>query len=498
MAGILVERQIQVKIVKQGVDSIFMHDINKLKPLEIELKKVVTLKGGMSVVAVPNRFKEKLLNCLRDVDTAVSFMDYEIVAMMGLNSNEASSLLMAIPKGIAIYPLDGKDLHNLVFLAIDRLNQVGDSAWAKSMWESLKQTSSAELKENPEIRFVRADFYQFYHFLAQRADISDKIIDQIPPSTRESIRDLLPAKVISRISKQTPSTDEDIDHIMKEWSFDEKFAQKKIKGINTLKKYRNFEQLNTLPLISKKIMALAQDMDTSASRMAAIIDSDPAITSKILKVVNSAFYGFHRKIESVEHAIVILGNNEVINLSISLALNKFILDSAPAEIRQLWMHSLLVAHLSHWIGTFLGCHAADLTYTIGLLHDIGKIAMAQHEGLTSDISSFSTLERLAAEEIRFGLSHAELGAYIVDRWQLPEDIVDSLRAHHLPAIATNEPQAVTVHIADYIAHEGHLDMDMINYFAAQFIRRPGISLNKEIISSACMDMKKKVEFILSL
>jgi putative nucleotidyltransferase with HDIG domain len=487
----------QVKNVKLSDDISFMNETEKIHPLEIEIKKVAVLGGGMAIVAIPNMYREKVVSCCRDMDTHVSYLDYELVAMIGASANDASAAFMSVPKGIAIYPLDGKDLYNLVFLAIERLNQVGNSKWAKSIWESIKETSIAEHKDDPEIRFVCSTFYQFYSFIAKEAGISGNIINEMPPFSGECMKELLPAGTVSRISRHDNQDNIDLDSVLEKWSYPERFETKKKAGVKTLKRFRNFEQLNTLPVISHKIIGIARDPDASASKMASIIDSDPAITSKVLKVVNSAFYGFHRKIESVEHAIVILGNNEVINLSISLALNKFIMNISSAKVKKLWIHCLLTGHISHWLGGFLGCRAADLTYTIGLLHDIGKIALIQQEGYSGEIDKYSEIDALAEEESRYGLSHAELGAYIADRWQLPEDIVDGLRAHHLPAFAANKPLAVTIHAADYIAHTGRLDTDMINYYASEFLRHPNIPLSMDIISRTYEDMKKKAGMILS-
>jgi putative nucleotidyltransferase with HDIG domain len=497
MQGILVHGKNQVKNVKLCDDINFMYDAEKIHSLEMEIKKVALLGGKMAIVAVPSRFKEKVILSSRDMDTHVTYLDYELVAMIGASVNEASAAFMSVPKGIAIYPLDGTDLYSLVFLAIERLNQIGNSRWAKSFWESIKETSAAEQKEDPEIRFVCSTFYQFYSFIAKEADISGKIIDEMPPSSKECIKELLPSGVVERISKKDQPDDNDLDSVLEKWSYADKFERKKKIGSLTLRKFRNFEHLNTLPAISHKIIGIARDPDASASRMAAIIENDPAITSKVLKIVNSAFYGFHRKIESVEHAIVILGNNEVINLSISLALHKFIMNISSSKIKSLWMHCLLTGHLSYWLGTFFKSKEADLTYTIGLLHDIGKIALIQQEGYSGDVDKYSDIDTLAQEESEYGLSHAELGAYIADRWQLPEEIVDGLRAHHLPAFAVNKPLAATIHLADYVAHTGHLDADMINYSASGYLKRPDMTLSMDIISRTYDDMKKKIGMILS-
>jgi HD-like signal output (HDOD) protein len=185
--------------------------------------------------------------------------------------------------------------------------------------------------------------------------------------------------------------------------------------------------------------------------------------------VNSAFYGFRRQIVSVEHAVVILGNDEVVNLAFSIAVHQVMERIAPRQARILWEHSLIVAHLSQWIGVLLGCSDGNALYTLGLLHDFGKIIFLQRGYSLGDLSALSTLDDLAAEEKVAGFSHAEMGAYVAERWNLPEGLVDGLLCHHLPGKAKDLCLAVTVHLADVIAHKHVIVFNEINTAAGRYL-----------------------------
>lgn len=215
--------------------------------------------------------------------------------------------------------------------------------------------------------------------------------------------------------------------------------------------------------------------------------------------MNSAFYGFHRQIDSVEHAIVILGNEEVVNLAFSIAIHKVLETISATHAQRLWEHSLVVAHLSQWLGPLMGYKSGDKIYTVGLLHDFGKIVFLQRGHFISDLDSPSSLEDLANEEMDSGLSHAEMGAYVAERWNLPAGIVDALLSHHLPGKAKDVELSMTIHIADIIAHSGTIDMDKLNYAAVRFLsERKGPQLSQEMVSQMYQEIRGRVQLILDI
>ena len=471
-----------------------------LAPLDIELKKVSILGGNMAIVVVPIEQADMALRAKSETDTAVGYGEYLVIGMFGMGADDASSQFLSIPKGIAVYPKDGADIQTLFFEAVERFNLTkGSTPWVKSLWESIRETAATEKDSDGESKFIRNAFYQFYSFMTSRPQEVGQVISQMSQADRHWIEDLLPFGVVESLTADSTVKDPDIARLMKEWGYEERLNKKRELGRGILRKFRNFEHLFTLPSISKEIIDLASDPMVAASKMAKIIEKDPVLTSRMLKVVNSAFYGFRRQIVSVEHALVILGNDEVINLAFSIAVHQVMERIAPKKARILWEHSLMTAHLSAWLGSFLGCTAGNALYTVGLLHDFGKIIFLQRGYCLGDLSNLSSMDDLAGEEMETGLSHAEMGAYVAERWNLPEDIVDGLLCHHIPGRAQDVSLAVTVHLADIIAHRKTISLDAANTSAVRHLTAERKALlGNDVVLKRYEDTELRVKTLLDL
>ena len=476
-----------------------MDEKHILEALDIELQKVSSLKGNMSIVVIPQKYADKALGYKRAVDTAVRYKEYLVVALFGMDADHASALFLSIPKGIAVYPHDGKDIQALFFEATERLQEMGSSPWVKRLWDSIKETKAMERQEAPESRFISASFYQLLSLLASHPHDLARITTDMNETDRHWVKDYLPYGLATSLDGGTCSQGEQVTDLIDEWQYKEKMDLKQEKGKKTLRKFRNVEHFFTLPSISQEIIDLAGDSLLAASKMSRIIEKDPVLTSRLLKIVNSAFYGFHRQIDSVEHAIVILGNDEVVNLAFSIAIHKILDTISPTHAQRLWEHSLIVAHLSQWLGPLMGYKFKDKIYTVGLLHDFGKIVFLQRGHFISDSGKPSSLDDLAKEETDSGLSHAEMGAYVAERWNLPSGIVDALLCHHLPGKAKDAALSVTVHLADVIAHTGSIHLDMVNNAAIGFLsQRKGPPLSQEMISKAYQDTILRVKLVMEV
>lgn len=468
-----------------------------LEPLEIELQKVNSLGGSMAIVVVPERYAEKALGYKRGVDTVVRMNDYLVLGLFGAQADEASARFLSIPKGISVYPQDGKDVQALIHEALERLRFMGSSTWVKRLWDSIKEIKSLEHGEDPESRFISSTFYQFLAFLTSHPNELKQILNSAKSSELSWVRDYIPYGFLADGRGETDIPEEDITALFHQWRYREKMDAKLEKGKSTLRKFRNIEHLFTLPSISQEIIDLASDTLIATSKMAGIIEKDPVLTSRILKVVNSAFYGFRRQIASVEQAVVILGNDEVINLAFSIAIHKILETVSPAMAQKLWEHCLIVARLSQWLGPSMGYQSTQRAYTVGLLHDFGKIVFLQRGQFIGGIEGPASLEDLAAEEIESGISHAEMGAYVAERWNLPETIVDALLSHHMPSKAKDIGLSVTVHLADVIAHCGQIDMSKANSAAVRFLsERKGPALSQETIIQTAEDIMRRVRLVL--
>ncbi len=470
--------------------------------LELELKKVSALGGTMAFVVVPQQYVDKALACKRDLDTAITYREYVVIGMFGVGVDEAAALFLSVPKGVSVYPKDGDDVQVLFFVAMERLRRMDSSPWVRRLWDTIKETKTCETRESPENRFILSSFYQFYAFLASHTAELGTIFSNMGHLEQDWVKDLLPYGIARDIHEAVPKAAlkvEDLNALIDGWGYQARMEEKQVQGEKTLRKFRNIEHLFTLPSISRQIIDIARDPLLSASNMASLIEKDPVLTSKLLKVVNSAFYGFHRQIDSVEHAVVILGNVEVINLAFSIAVFKIMKDISRADAQQLWEHSLTVAHLSQWLGPIMGCTAGDQIYTLGLLHDLGKIVFLQSNEHIGTLSACSSLEDLAAEEQASGLSHAEMGAYVAERWNLPEGIVDGLLSHHIPGKAKFREQAMTVHLADGIAHNMSLDLDRLSNAAVSFLaHKKGAALTADMVHKAYENISTRVRYILDL
>lgn len=472
---------------------------NPFYPLEIELKKVAALGGKMSVVVVPQDYKDHVVRNKRETDTTVYYRDFVIIATFGLGVEESDALFLSIPKGIAGFPQDGDDIQSLYLLAMQRLRFSDSSPWVQLLWESIKEVKKIEKQRTPVNRFISSSFYQLYAFMASHPEEIQMVLSSMTPAEQVEVKGLLPHGIVGTNPEEKPISPQALSRVVDGWGYQEKMQEKLEKGKNTLRRFRTIEHLFTLPSISRQVLDLVRDPLISAVKLAALIEHDPVLTSRLLKVVNSAFYGFPRQINSVEHAVVILGNEEVVNLSFSIAVYDVIKNLSPKNTQVLWEHSLLVAHLAQWLGSELERDTKDMIYTLGLLHDLGKIVFLQRGEKIGALERASDLNDLAEEESIYGLTHAEMGAFIAERWNLPEPLVDGLLAHHLPSKATHLAQAATIHIADMIAHTGSMNLEGLNHTAVCYLKgRKKNSLSAEIVAQTHADLLGRVRNILHL
>ena len=143
----------------------------------------------------------------------------------------------------------------------------------------------------------------------------------------------------------------------------------------------NIPDIPTLPEIALKVNKLLQDEDISIGELSRIIEKDQAIVTKILRLVNSSFYQFKSRIESIPRAMVVLGLNTIRNAVLSVSVMEIFPRDKPTnglDIREFWKHSIAVAVTSKHLGSKTLLESPDECFIGGLLHDIGKIALARY------------------------------------------------------------------------------------------------------------------------
>jgi putative nucleotidyltransferase with HDIG domain len=189
------------------------------------------------------------------------------------------------------------------------------------------------------------------------------------------------------------------------------------------------------------------------------IEKDQSLTAKLLKTVNSAYYGFHRKVGNVDRAIVVLGFNEIINLTLAACIIQEYNGSEDRVFnhQQFWIHALGAAYIARTLAARRPELNAKDAFVIGLLHDFGKVALDQHfHKLFADIITAAAREHRplhGVESERLFIDHAEIGAIIAESWKLPQPLVKAIQYHHSPELGHGHPQEIALaHLANYYCH----------------------------------------------
>lgn len=201
--------------------------------------------------------------------------------------------------------------------------------------------------------------------------------------------------------------------------------------------------LTPLHAVALRAIQLAEDERAAAMDLATVVSSDPTLTAKLLRLSNSAYYGYARRIGTVREAVILLGMRTVRSVAIASG----IIDAFNTQTREdgfdrdlFWAHSVVVGLVAEAIARDTKAARPEDAFTAGVIHDIGKLAMQLAEP-----ALFTQVVRMVrdqgvgygdAETQVFGVSHAHIGARLAERWRFPEALVDAIRLHHPPEMLT--------------------------------------------------------------
>ncbi|MGQ9629513.1 MAG: HDOD domain-containing protein [bacterium] len=214
--------------------------------------------------------------------------------------------------------------------------------------------------------------------------------------------------------------------------------------------------LPTLAPLAARIIHLAERGETSARELVKLISLDQSLTMRILRVVNSALYGFSNKISSLQHAVMILGFESVKNIVLSTSALISLRDGGALNYRELWKHSIGCAVASKLLAERTGKLNCEEAFTAGLLHDVGKILLNKYvRGMFEEAVHLASRHKISlheAERNLIGITHGEMGEWLAELWQLPNSLVETISLHHEPEKACIAPELVyTVWLADVVA-----------------------------------------------
>lgn len=229
------------------------------------------------------------------------------------------------------------------------------------------------------------------------------------------------------------------------------------------KTLEKIKDLPTLPSVYFKVDKLLKDKEASIDNIARIIEIDPAMSSRILRLVNSAFYGLPSKSNSISHSVMMMGFNAVKNAIVSVT----ILDTLSIKdryqnfnITDFWRHSVSVAVLGKQLAERSRLTAPEDAFIAGLLHDTGKIIMLKY--FKEDFGKvWQTMQETKccfadAEQEVASIDHVQIGAYLARKWQLPEHIIEAIAGHHYYITSSQSTGLVEcIMLADALSNNGY-------------------------------------------
>lgn len=223
------------------------------------------------------------------------------------------------------------------------------------------------------------------------------------------------------------------------------------------------DDLPVLPAVAARVLSF-DDETVSLQEMSHVLSGDPALTAALLKVANSAYYGFSRRLATVREAVLLLGFKQVRQVALGASLLNAFKHCAGEDdgfdLDLFWGHSIAVAVMAETAARKYNAGRPEEAFTAGVLHDIGVLAV--RKALPTEFAAAIAMARRAglslwdAEMETFGFTHAQVGAALVERWQLPERLVEALARHHEALIEPHsDGLAGVVAFADQVAaHHG--------------------------------------------
>lgn len=216
--------------------------------------------------------------------------------------------------------------------------------------------------------------------------------------------------------------------------------------------------LASLPEVVMRTIDLINDPETSTAEIGRVISEDPGLTARLLKIVNSPFYGFPSRIDTVSRAITVIGTLELLDLILATSVVKTFrgIPNELVDMDSFWEHSLYTGVIARILAGRMRAPNTERYFIAGLLHDIGSLAM--YKQLPDQCAT--TLRR-AREELTplhlieqevLGFDHGEVGAELMHAWRLPAALVEAIHFHHQPDKSENyRLETALVHLADVFA-----------------------------------------------
>jgi HD-like signal output (HDOD) protein len=218
-------------------------------------------------------------------------------------------------------------------------------------------------------------------------------------------------------------------------------------------------EIPSLPMIFTRIDEAVNNPRSSLADIGRVISEDSSLTARLLKIVNSAFYSFPSKIETISRAVTVVGTQQLRDLALATSVMKLFQGIPPDLINMeaFWKHSIACGVAARVLAAHKREANIERFFVAGILHDIGRLVLCMKDpdwmrsALGRCHASGELLYKVEIEEL--GFDHASLGRVLLENWKLPASLVETVAYHHNPEAAARFPiEAAVVHLADIIAH----------------------------------------------
>jgi putative nucleotidyltransferase with HDIG domain len=202
---------------------------------------------------------------------------------------------------------------------------------------------------------------------------------------------------------------------------------------------KTIEEVRPIPQVALKIIRMINESGHGLREIAEEVRTDQVLSAKALRLCNSAFIGLRKKVDSIDQALIMIGEKQILRVVVSIAIESFFSNSRRGYSLckgGLYYHALGVAIITEMLANFSGKTTASIAYTAGLLHDIGKVVLDQYMApgfpffyrrIHSDGVTLTDVEHEM-----LGLDHTEAGRKLAERWSLPKNLIDTISHHHKP------------------------------------------------------------------
>lgn len=239
----------------------------------------------------------------------------------------------------------------------------------------------------------------------------------------------------------------------------------------------SIKELPAMPNVIMHALNVMKDPDSSLKELAKIISCDQSLSTKILTLVNSAYYGFPQQITSINRAISLIGMSKAKNIVITVAMRPMLMNQGD---KPLWEHSIITAVGCEYVAKHLKIMDSDEAFVIGFLHDLGKMLLNMKDPIlyqkvrqTAEMNS----NILEIEQAYFGVDHCQMGSLLTKRWQLPLLINNTTKYHHNPNLSSMPTACTLVYFVDFLVKD-YFDADQLN---PDFMKNLNINIDQPSI-----------------